>query len=30
MAQIPIFMDITEKRCVVAGGGKVALRKINN
>ena len=28
MAQIPIFMDITEKRCVVAGGGKVALRKI--
>ncbi len=28
MAQIPIFMDITEKRCLVAGGGKVALRKI--
>lgn len=28
MAYFPIFTDISQKRCIIVGGGKVALRKI--
>lgn len=28
MAHFPVFIEITNKRCVVVGGGKVALRKV--
>jgi precorrin-2 dehydrogenase / sirohydrochlorin ferrochelatase len=28
MGYLPIFLDVTERRCVVIGGGKVAERKI--
>jgi siroheme synthase-like protein len=29
MPYYPLFLDITDKRCVVVGGGAVALRKVN-
>ena len=29
MSYYPVFLDIKEKRCVVIGGGNVALRKVN-
>ena len=28
MAYFPMFVDITDKKCLVVGGGKVALRKV--
>lgn len=28
MAYFPIFTDISEKKCIIVGGGKVALRKV--
>ncbi len=28
MAYFPLFMDITNKKCIVVGGGKIALRKV--
>lgn len=29
MTYYPVFLDLDEKRCVVVGGGMVALRKVN-
>lgn len=28
MAYFPVFIDIKQKKCLVAGGGKIALRKV--
>ena len=28
MACFPIFIDIKQKKCLIVGGGKVALRKV--
>ena len=28
MSYFPFFMDVTDKQCLVVGGGEVALRKV--